>query len=277
MRRHDWSGFASLGAAVLTLFELARGSPGWAVAWFVVAIVGALVTRYWSIRYPAPMPHLLRWTLAVPRGNHSPAHLQRILEPQRGESILEIGPGVGIHAIPVASWLAPHGTLDVFDVQQEMLDDVMARARAQGITNIRAKQGDARELPYRNGTFDGAYLVGVLGEIPDEHTALRELRSVLKPNGRLVIGEVFFDPDFVRFSSLKARGGTGLLRVRAEAWRIFLVPGAIPPRRFSRQRHLARRSSPDCRASSPGRHTRLRSAGPHRTDPAPSYGITLRA
>jgi len=45
MRRHDWSGFASLGAAVLTLFELARGSPAWAVAWFVVAIVGALVTR----------------------------------------------------------------------------------------------------------------------------------------------------------------------------------------------------------------------------------------
>jgi ubiquinone/menaquinone biosynthesis C-methylase UbiE len=131
--------------------------------------------------------------------------LGRILEPQRGESILEIGPGIGIHAIPVASSLAPDGTLDVFDVQQEMLDDVMTRARAQGITNIRAKQGDARKLPYRDGTFDGAYLVGVLGEIPDGQTALRELRRVLKPNGRLVIGEVFFDPDFVRFSSLKAR------------------------------------------------------------------------
>ena len=105
----------------------------------------------------------------------------------------------------MASSLAPDGTLDVFDVQHAMLDDVMARARAQGVTNIRAKQGDTQELPYRDGTFDGAYLVGVLGEIPDEHTALRELRRVLKPNGRLVIGEVFFDPDFVRFSSLKAR------------------------------------------------------------------------
>ena len=151
------------------------------------------------------MPHLLRWTLTVPRGNQSPDHLRRILEPRNGESILEVGPGIGIHAIPVASSLARDGTLDVFDVQQAMLDDVMARARAQGITNIRAKQGDARRLPYGDGTFDAAYLVGVLGEIPDEPTALRELRRVLKPNGRLVIGEVFFDPDFVRFGALQAR------------------------------------------------------------------------
>jgi ubiquinone/menaquinone biosynthesis C-methylase UbiE len=85
-----------------------------------------------------------------------------------------------------------------------MLDDVMSRARTQGITNIRA----ARGLPYGDGTFDAAYLVGVLGEIPDEPTALRELRRVLKPNGRLVIGEVFFDPDFVRWARCRPVPGT---------------------------------------------------------------------
>ena len=205
MRRHDWSGFAALGASLWAVLELIRGHGAWAAGWLLVAIVTGLLTRYWSIRYPAPMPHLLRWTLTVPRGNQSPDHLRRILEPRNGESILEIGPGIGIHAIPVASSLAPDGTLDVFDVQQAMLDDVMAQARAQGITNIRAKQGDARILPYRDGTFDAAYLVGVLGEIPDEPTALRELRRVLKPNGRLVIGEIFFDPDFVRFGALQTR------------------------------------------------------------------------
>jgi ubiquinone/menaquinone biosynthesis C-methylase UbiE len=93
----------------------------------------------------------------------------------------------------------------VFDVQREMLDDVMTRARAAGVTNIIAEQGDARNLPYPDATFDGAYLVGVLGEIPDGHTALRELWRVLKPDGRLVIGEVFFDPDFVPFATLTGR------------------------------------------------------------------------
>jgi ubiquinone/menaquinone biosynthesis C-methylase UbiE len=42
----------------------------------------------------------------------------------------------------------------------------------------------------------------VLGEIPDGPAALRELRRVLKPQGRLVIGEVFFDSDFVRLGAL---------------------------------------------------------------------------
>src|SRR5713226_9456782 len=153
------------------------------------------------------MPHLLRWTLLVPRGNQSSEYLKRILEPRSGERILEIGPGIGIHALPVASFLAPGGTLDVLDVQQAMLDDVMRRAGAAAITNITAKLGDAQRLPYRDATFDAAYLVGVLGEVPDEHAALRELRRVLKPTGRLVVGEVAFDPDFVTFGSLKERTG----------------------------------------------------------------------
>ena len=205
MRPHDWSGFAALGAVTVAVVELARGHSPSALGWFLMAAAAAVVTRYWSVRHPAPMPHALRWTLAVPRWNQSPEHVKRILEPRSGEHILEIGPGTGMHAVPVASSLAPGGTLDVLDAQEAMLDDVMDRARARGVTNITAKQGDARRLPYGDGTFDGAYLVGVLGEIPDEQAALRELRRVLKPDGRLVVGEVFFDPDFVRFGSLKVR------------------------------------------------------------------------
>ena len=207
MRGHDWTGFAALGAAVAGLVALARGVPTRALGWFVVAAGAGVVTRYWSRTRPAPMPHLLRWTLRVPRGNQSPEHLKRILEPRTGERVLEIGPGIGIHALPMARALAPDGTLDVLDVQQAMLDDLMRRARAAAITNIVARLGDARRLPYPQGTFDAAYLVGVLGEVPDEHAALRELRRVLKPTGRLVVGEVAFDPDFVTFGSLGQRAG----------------------------------------------------------------------
>jgi SAM-dependent methyltransferase len=205
VRRHDWSGFAALVVVSVSLVELGRGEWVPASVLAVIAAGAAALTRYWSVRHPAPMPHLLRWTLLVPRGNHSPAHLQRVLEPRSGERLLEIGPGVGLHALPVARALAPDGALDVLDVQQAMLDDVARRARAAGITNIAARRGDARALPYENATFDGAYLVGVLGEIPDPQAALRELRRVLKPNGRLVVGEVIFDPDYVAFGSLRAR------------------------------------------------------------------------
>jgi ubiquinone/menaquinone biosynthesis C-methylase UbiE len=55
-----------------------------------------------------------------------------------------------------------------------------------------------------DGTFDAAYLVGVLGEIPDPSAALRELRRVLHPRGRLVVGEALVvDPDGVRLPTLR--------------------------------------------------------------------------
>jgi ubiquinone/menaquinone biosynthesis C-methylase UbiE len=45
-------------------------------------------------------------------------------------------------------------------------------------------------------SFDRAFLVTVLGEIPDKIGALREIYRALKPGGILSITEVFPDPDF---------------------------------------------------------------------------------
>ena len=110
---------------------------------------------------------------------------------------------MGVHALSVAASLRPDGVLDVLDVQQEMLDDLARRATRAGLTNIVARQGDAQRLPYPDSTFDAAYLVSALGEIPDASLALRELRRVLKPAARLLIGEVLIDPDFISLPALQ--------------------------------------------------------------------------
>lgn len=44
----------------------------------------------------------------IPRG-HSPKNLMQILKPFVGEGMLEVGPGPGIHALPVAAALLPDG------------------------------------------------------------------------------------------------------------------------------------------------------------------------
>jgi len=51
-------------------------------------------------------------------------------------------------------------------------------------------------------------MIGTLGEIPDKVTALRDLRWVLKQRGRVFIGEVLLDPDYVSPRALqeKAKG-----------------------------------------------------------------------
>jgi SAM-dependent methyltransferase len=203
MRPHDWAFFVEIGAGVMALTSLLGGHVVWALMWAVVAIAAGVAARRWSLTHRGPMPHSISWTLFLPRGAHSPRNLQRVLQARPGEHMLEIGPGVGIHSLPIASALRPDGTLDVLDVQQAMLDDLTRRAATAGVTNIAPRRGDARSLPYADHTFDAAYLVTVLGEIPDQPAALRELRRVLKPDGRLVIGEFFLDPDFIRLATLK--------------------------------------------------------------------------
>lgn len=143
------------------------------------------------------MPHFWWWTLLLPRGPLSPARLKVLLHPRPGERALEIGPGIGIYSLPVAVDLVPGGRLDVLDIQPKMLDHLARRARQAGVHCIVSSLGDARHLPYPDGVFDAAYLVAVLGEIPESGAALQELRRVLKPAGRLVIGEAAIgDPDF---------------------------------------------------------------------------------
>lgn len=188
---------AAVGGALLALVAAVSGSLVWTLLSLGVAVGAGMLSRAWSRADPGPMPHWLHWVLRLPRGPHSPRRLIELLSPQRGERMLEVGAGIGIHAIPVASALAPAGILDVLDVQRAMLDDLVRRAARAGVTNVSARRADAKRLPYRDRVFDAAFLISVLGEIPDPAGALRELHRVLKPSGRLLVGEVAVDPDFV--------------------------------------------------------------------------------
>jgi ubiquinone/menaquinone biosynthesis C-methylase UbiE len=86
-----------------------------------------------------------------------------------------------------------------------MLDATMRRAAGRGVHNIEPTLGDASaRLPYPDARFDAAYLMTVLTELPDRERALAELRRVLKPGGRLVVGEVAADPGFTPLGKLVA-------------------------------------------------------------------------
>jgi ubiquinone/menaquinone biosynthesis C-methylase UbiE len=126
--------------------------------------------------------------------------------------VLEIGPGTGYHSLPVAAWISPAGTLEIVDVIPEWLDHTLREAERQGLTNIVPTRADATSLPFEGRSFDSAFLVQVLGEVPDQEAALRELRRVLKPGGRLVVGECVLDPHVVTRRVLRRRAGAAGLR-----------------------------------------------------------------
>jgi ubiquinone/menaquinone biosynthesis C-methylase UbiE len=176
------------------------------------AVLGAAA---WWRSNPSACPYSQRFWVEAPHPLITRARLREALEPRPGETVLEIGPGTGYYSLEVAGWISPGGALHVFDLQQEMLDHTMARARERGIHNIEPRRGDARELPYEDASFDGAYLVAVLGEIPEQERALAELRRVLKPGGRLVVGELFGDPHMVGVRALERRAQAAGLRLEA--------------------------------------------------------------
>jgi ubiquinone/menaquinone biosynthesis C-methylase UbiE len=68
-------------------------------------------------------------------------------------------------------------------------------------------------MPYPDDSFDGAFLVTVLGEVPDQEAALRELRRVVRPGGRIVVGELFGDPHMVSHAALQQRAQAAGLRL----------------------------------------------------------------
>lgn len=174
--------------------------------------LGVLSAAYWWRKNPSACPYGQRFWVQPPHPFITRARLKEALAPKPGERILEVGPGTGYYSLGAASWIEPNGQLDIFDLQQKMLDHTMRRAGKRRITNITPTQGDARTLPYANDTFDAAYLITVLGEIPDQDAAVRELARVLRPGGRLVVGELFGDPHWVSPSALRHRGQQAGLR-----------------------------------------------------------------
>jgi ubiquinone/menaquinone biosynthesis C-methylase UbiE len=158
-----------------------------------------------AARRPSAFPYFARPILALPRPLLSRRGLVAILAPAPGEHMLEVGPGTGRYTLPVADRLGPRGRLEILDVAQDFLDHTMRRARHQGLQNVVPRLGDGGLLPYPDGSFDAAFLITALGEIADPVAALRELRRVLKPTGRLVVGEIMVDPDFQSLGALVKR------------------------------------------------------------------------
>jgi ubiquinone/menaquinone biosynthesis C-methylase UbiE len=181
----------------------------------------------------APYPYAQRRLLDIPLPLLSGRRLDVLLQPQPGQRVLEIGPGTGLQSLHVAPALGADGELAIVDVQQQMLDHVMARAARRSIGNISPQLASAEALPFPDGHFDAAYLVTVLGEIPEPLAALTELRRVLKPAGRLVIGE-FADRHHLTLTTLTRLANEAGLHLRRRtgvplAYYALLAPCAARP------------------------------------------------
>jgi ubiquinone/menaquinone biosynthesis C-methylase UbiE len=184
-------------------------------AWRVAGAGAAaiLAAALWWRKNPSACPYGQRFWVEAPHPIISRERLRSVLRPEPGERLLEVGVGTGYYSLGLAESVAPGGTLELFDLQQEFLDHVMRAAAERGLDNLIPTRGDATALPYEDASVDAVVLTAVLGEIPGREAALAEIRRVLKPGGRLVVGELFGDPHFTTGAALERLGAGSALAV----------------------------------------------------------------
>jgi len=178
-----------------------------------VAAAATLAAALWWRKNPSACPYGQRFWVEAPHPLITRERLRSVLRPQSGERLLEVGVGTGYYSCELAEWVAPGGTLELFDLQQEFLDHVMRAAAERDLTNLVPTQGDATDLPFEDASIDAVILTAVLGEIPDREAALHEIHRVLKPTGRLIVGELFGDPHFTSRKSLEELGAEANLKL----------------------------------------------------------------
>ena len=118
-----------------------------------LAVAGAAL---WWRRNPSACPYNQRFWVQAPHPFITRERLAEMLTVSPGERILEVGPGTGYYTLDVAEWTGEEGSVEILDVQREMLDHTLRRAAEESLDNLIATQADAQAMPYEDGRFDGA-------------------------------------------------------------------------------------------------------------------------
>jgi ubiquinone/menaquinone biosynthesis C-methylase UbiE len=151
-------------------------------------------------------PHQLSFILEsrLRRRGLPPGRIVDRLHLKANSEVLEVGPGPGVFSVEIARRV-PEGRLELFDLQPEMLERARRKLEAAGLSEVAGyTAGDACEIEFPDGSFDVAFLIAVLGELPEPRRCLERLHRILRPGGLLSVTESLPDPDFSRFRTLRA-------------------------------------------------------------------------
>lgn len=145
-----------------------------------------------------PLAHMLgyddEWLKGIPEssiesfaGTGNPFSLGEI---KPGERVVDVGCGAGIDSLIATKKVGSGGKVIGVDMTDAMLNKARIGSVEAGFKQVEFKKGYAESLPVEDGWADVVISNGVINLTPDKKATFREIARILKPNGRLQIGDI---------------------------------------------------------------------------------------
>jgi ubiquinone/menaquinone biosynthesis C-methylase UbiE len=138
--------------------------------------------------------HVCPWWLCFTFDNpirrilHDPV---KILSPyvRKGNTAIDIGPGMGYFTIPLAQLVGSTGCVTAIDIQPKMLSALILRAQKKGIAErIKTHLAGPDSIGiHKKADFILAFWM--VHEVPDQRRFLSEIRDLMKPDGLFLLVE----------------------------------------------------------------------------------------
>jgi ubiquinone/menaquinone biosynthesis C-methylase UbiE len=107
-----------------------------------------------------------------------------------GMKVADLGVGSGHYALSASACVGPAGRVYAIDVQQEVLTRLSSEMRRRNLRNVETVWGDFEEqggTKLNDHAIDAVILSNALFQLEKKDEAVREIKRILKPGGKLLV------------------------------------------------------------------------------------------
>ncbi len=164
-------------------------------ALFVTLTAGTVVAHAQQAQAPAPQhqtstPYTGDLSIFEYKDREKKLQIERVMDLlgiHAGSSVADLGAGSGWFAAHASARVGPSGSVYAEDINPEAIKAIDARAKRDGLRNVRTIEGTPDDPRLAAGSVDAVLLLKVYHEIAHTSLFLRNLRPALRPGAKVGI------------------------------------------------------------------------------------------